>query len=97
MKRNVWTMAALAACLLTSSCVTKKQFDGCQQENKELTKNYQSTKEELAAAKSRITSLEEQLAGSKKAYEAVQGALDKSLTNASQNNVSIEKLVDQIN
>ena len=90
-------MAALAACLLTSSCVTKKQFDGCQQENKELTKNYQSTKEELAAAKSRITSLEEQLAGSKKAYEAVQGALDKSLTNASQNNVSIEKLVDQIN
>ena len=97
MKRNVWTMAALAACLLTSSCVTKKQFDGCQQENKELTKNYQSTKEELAAAKSRITSLEEQLAGSKKAYEAVQGALDKSLTNASQKNVSIEKLVDQIN
>ncbi|MGM9706834.1 MAG: OmpA family protein [Prevotella sp.] len=97
MKRNVWTMAALAACLLTSSCVTKKQFDGCQQENKELTKNYQNTKEELAAAKSRITSLEEQLAGSKKAYEAVQGALDKSLTNASQNNVSIEKLVDQIN
>ena len=97
MKRNVWTMAALAACLLTSSCVTKKQFDGCQQENKELTKNYQSTKEELAAAKSRITSLEEQLAGSKKAYEAVQGALDKSLTNASQNTVSIEKLVDQIN
>ena len=97
MKRNVWTMAALAACLLTSSCVTKKQFDGCQQENKELTKNYQSTKEELAAAKSRITSLEEQLTGSKKAYEAVQGALDKSLTNASQNNVSIEKLVDQIN
>ena len=97
MKKNVWTMAALAACLLTSSCVTKKQFDGCQQENKELTKNYQSTKEELAAAKSRITSLEEQLAGSKKAYEAVQGALDKSLTNASQNNVSIEKLVDQIN
>ena len=97
MKRNVWTMAALAACLLTSSCVTKKQFDGCQQENKELTKNYQSTKEELAAAKSRITSLEEQLAGSKKAYDAVQGALDKSLTNASQNNVSIEKLVDQIN
>ena len=90
-------MAALAACLLTSSCVTKKQFDGCQQENKELTKNYQNTKEELAAAKSRITSLEEQLAGSKKAYEAVQGALDKSLTNASQNNVSIEKLVDQIN
>ena len=97
MEKRVMTIAAIAACLLTSSCVTKKQFDGCQAENKELTKNYQNTKEELAAAKARITSLEEQLAGSKKAYEAVQGALDKSLTNASQNNVSIEKLVDQIN
>ena len=44
-----------------------------------------------------VTSLEEQLAGSKRAYESLQKALDKSLTNASQNNVSIEKLVDQIN
>jgi len=52
----------------------------------------------------RVASLEEQLAAQKQelaeqkgAYAALQQSLDKSLTNASQNNVSIEKLVDQIN
>jgi len=58
----------------------------------------------LAAKNARVTSLEEQLAAQKRelaeqkrAYAALQKTLDKSLTNASQNNVSIEKLVDQIN
>ncbi len=44
-----------------------------------------------------MTSLEEQLNDQKRAYAKLQNSLDKSLTNASQNNVSIEKLVDQIN
>lgn len=96
MKKNLW-IVALGFCMITSSCASKKDLENCQLENKELTRNYQDAKEELAASKARVTSLEEQLAGSKKAYEAVQSALDKSLTNASQNNVSIEKLVDQIN
>ena len=97
MKKNVFTISLALVCLLISSCASKKDLENCQLENKELTKNYQDAKEQLAASKARITSLEEQLAGSKKAYEAVQSALDKSLNNASQNNVSIEKLVDQIN
>ena len=52
----------------------------------------------------RITSLEEQQKGLQQAlkaaeakYAKLQESLDKSLTNASQNNISIEKLVDQIN
>lgn len=96
MKKNLW-IVALGFCMIAGSCASKKDLENCQLENKELTRNYQDAKEELAASKARVTSLEEQLAGSKKAYEAVQSALDKSLTNASQNNVSIEKLVDQIN
>ena len=51
----------------------------------------------MAAATTRAASLEEQLKQQEKAYKALQRSLDKSLTNASQNNVSIEKLVDQIN
>ena len=51
----------------------------------------------MAASAARVTSLEEQLKQQEKAYKALQRSLDKSLTNASQNNVSIEKLVDQIN
>ena len=103
MKKTI-LYSALAACLVMSSCASKKDLlaaqsdlQNCQNENKELNTNYQVTKEQLAAAKARVTSLEEQLAQQKKAYAALQRSLDKSLTNASQNNISIEKLVDQIN
>ena len=74
MKKNVFTISLALVCLLISSCASKKDLENCQLENKELTKNYQDAKEQLAASKARITSLEEQLAGSKKAYEAVQRA-----------------------
>ncbi len=97
MKKSLVAVSLAAICMMATSCVTKKELDNCQLENKELSKNYQNTKEELAASKARVTSLEEQLNQSKKAYAALQGSLDKSLSNASQNNVSIDKLVDQIN
>ncbi len=103
MKKNVLMMTVVAGMLFTS-CASKKDLVNCQTENKSLTANLQSTKEELAAKTARITSLEEQLAAqkralseSKRAYDKLQKTLDKSLTNASQNNISIEKLVDQIN
>ena len=97
-------MMMAVAGLLFASCASKKDLVNCQTENKSLTESLQSAKEDLAAKNARLTSLEEQLkqqqralAESKKAYEALQNSLDKSLTNASQNNISIEKLVDQIN
>ncbi len=97
MKKQVFVFALAAGCLLMTSCASKKELVNCQNENKELTNNYQSTKEQLAASQTRVASLEEQLTQSKHAYAALQKSLDKSLTNANQNNVSIEKLVDQIN
>lgn len=90
-------LCAAAAVLLTASCASKKDLENCQQENKELTSNYQDLKEQLAASKARVASLEDQLKSQKEAYTSLQSSLDKSLTNASQNNVSIDKLVDQIN
>ena len=86
-----------AVCLLTTSCASKKELQNCQTENKQLTTDYQSAKEQLAANQVRISSLEEQLAEAKSAYALLQQSLDKSLTNANQNNISIDKLVDQIN
>ena len=97
MKTNIIIVAMAATCLAATSCASKKELQNCQTENKELTANYQSAKEQLAASNSRVASLEDQLEQQKKAYAALQNSLDKSLTNASQNNVSIEKLVDQIN
>ena len=96
MKKNV-LFIVLAAGLMMTSCASKKDLVNCQTENKSLTESLQAAKEDLAAKNARVASLEDQLAEQKRAYAALQQSLDKSLHNASQNNISIEKLVDQIN
>ena len=97
-------MTLLAGLLLVSSCASNKELEECKQRNlgmlqsfKELNTSYQESKEQLAAANVRVSSLEEQLAQAKAAYERLQQSLDKSLVNTNQSNISIEKLVDQIN
>ena len=104
MKTNVALISLAAAALTFSSCASKKDLVACQDQNKALTESLMSTKEDLAGKNARITSLEEQQKGLQQAlkaaeakYAKLQESLDKSLTNASQNNISIEKLVDQIN
>ena len=97
MNKKILAMTFVVGCLVLGSCASKKDLENCQNENKELTKNYQDSKEQLAASRARVASLEDQLAQAKKDYAALQGSLDKSLANAGQNNISIEKLVDQIN
>ena len=101
--RSMVLTLALGA-LVLSGCVSKKNLEACQSElkncqteNRELTGNYQNTKEQLAAAQARVASLTDQLATQKKAYAALQQSLDKSLANTSANNVNISKLVEQIN
>lgn len=102
MNKRFFIIAIVAGLMV--GCASKKDLENCQAENRELSANYQDTKEQLASSKSRVASLEEQLAGlkeqlaqQKEANVALQSSLDKSLSNVSQNNVSIEKLVDQIN
>lgn len=97
MKKSILAMALFAGLLVMSGCVSKKDLENCKLENKDLTSNLQNTKEQLAAANSRVSSLEDQLRQAQSAYQLLQQSLDKSLLNTSQNNVSIEKLVDQIN
>jgi len=88
---------SLAAAMLMTSCASKKDLEACRQDNKALQSNYQDAKEKLAAANARVQSLEQQVKGLAASNKNLQASLDKSLTNASQNNVSIDKLVDQIN
>ena len=97
MKKSVFLVSMAAVTMLMTSCVSKKELIACQEENKALQSNYMDTKEQLAAANARVTSMEEQMKQQEKNTRALQRSLDKSLTNASQNNISIEKLVDQIN
>ena len=103
MKKSVFVLS-LAASLLMTSCVSKKDLEACQNENKALQTSYADTKEQLsnvnsqlAAANTRVHSLEEQLLEVRSTNATLQKSLDQSLTNAGQNNISIEKLVDQIN
>lgn len=97
MKQKTLIAALFAGLVLVSSCASKKELDNCRLENKNLTESFQSTKEELAASRARVSSLEEQLAQQKKDYASLQNSLDKSLLNSNANNVNISKLVDQIN
>lgn len=95
-KRTVFSALAIG-CLVLSGCASKKDLENCQNENRQLTSEYQTAKETIAANNARIKSLEDQLAQAKASAAALQGSLDRSLNNADKNNVNISKLVDQIN
>ena len=104
MKKTLLFISLVAGCCIFSSCVSKKNLENCQLENKELNNKYQTAQEkladvnaQLAASNARIQGLEEQLKGAKTAYSSLQGSLDKSLTASNQTTVNISKLVDQIN
>lgn len=95
-KGTIFTVLAVG-CLVFTGCASKKDLENCQNENRQLTTDYQSAKETIAANNARIKSLEDQLAQAKASAAALQGSLDKSLNNADKNNINISKLVDQIN
>ena len=97
MKKRTLFSALAIGCLVLSGCASKKDLENCQNENRQLTSEYQSAKETIAANNARIKSLEDQLAQAKASAAALQGSLDRSLNNADRNNVNISKLVDQIN
>ena len=95
--QGLMVAALMGSLMLATSCASKKDLENCRQENKQLSTDYQTAKEQLAASQARVTSLEDQLAQQKKDYAALQQSLDKSLNNANSNNINISKLVDQIN
>lgn len=97
MKKRTLFSALAIGCLVLSGCASKKDLENCQNENRQLTSEYQCAKETIAANNARIKSLEDQLAQAKASAAALQGSLDRSLNNADKNNVNISKLVDQIN
>lgn len=111
MKRNILSVSLLTACLLFTSCVTKKVYSGLQAdysklqaENNDLKKSIQDTQVQLVECRTNGKSLEERIKEAKRnneelrsSYAALQGSLDKSLTQNSQGNINISKLVDQIN
>lgn len=96
MRKNILYIALAMGALSFTGC-SKKALENCQNENKQLTGQYQETREKLAVANSKIESLQEQLSTQQAANAALQSSLTRSLENTSSNNVNISKLVDQIN
>lgn len=103
MKLKMIIPTLLMGAVLTS-CVSKKEYQALQSDNaklqdlnKDLTQRYASTTQDLNVAKSRVSSLEEQIAQQKANVSSLQAALDKCLTSGGQGNANIAKLVDEIN
>ncbi len=63
-KRTLFSVLAIG-CLVLSGCASKKDLENCQNENRQLTSEYQTAKETIAANNARIKSLEDQLAQAK--------------------------------
>lgn len=104
MKTLILSSASLVMITLATGCVSNKKFaqlqtsyNDLQNQNRELDGRYQSTQRELTGAKTRVESLEEQIAAQRTGLAALQAALDKCLNSTSQGNVNISKLVDEIN
>ena len=101
----------LAAGLLLTSCASKKKFNELQSNYTSLQDQHRQTLDDLQAAKvtlaenrATIKSLEDRLKEAranneqlKASYAALQGSLDKSLQQSAEGNISISKLVDEIN
>lgn len=94
----------VAGLVLMTGCASKRELNDCRLENKSLTDNYTSAREQIAsltaqldASRDRVSTLQETLRNEKAANASLQASLDKSLNNTSSNNVNISKLVDQIN
>lgn len=89
---------------LASSCVSNKRYTALQNEHRDLADLYQKGQMELVESRAKIKSLEDQLAQERKnnatlkeAYARLQESLDKSISQNTQGNVNISKLVDEIN
>jgi len=104
MKMKFFMPAILLVVAVASGCVSTKKYQALQADNATLQKkndevmqSYQVTQQELAGSKSRVTSLEEQIAAANANALALQDALNKCLAGNNQGGMNISKLVDQIN
>lgn len=103
MKIKIVLPLVLLAAVVTEGCVSNKKYAELQSNynksldtNRNLKQSWQTTQQELAGSRSRVQSLEEQIASEKANRASLQDALNKCLAGNNQGNVNIAKLADQI-
>ena len=104
MKTKIILPILFVTAAFMQSCVSNKKYaelqnnyNTLQTKQNELKQSYDLTQRELEGSKSRVKSLEEQIASEKANRAALQDALNKCLAGNNQGNVNIAKLADQIN
>jgi len=104
MKTKILLSVLFAAAVITQGCVSKKEYTALQTsyadlqtKQNELKQSYDLTQRELEGSRSRVKSLEEQIASEKSNLAGLQDALNKCLAGNTQGGVNISKLVDEIN
>jgi chemotaxis protein MotB len=104
MKTKFPLLLILIAAAVTQGCVSNKKYaelqtsyTALQTKQTELKQSYDLTQRELEGSRTRVRSLEEQIASEKSNRAALQDALTKCLAGNNQGNVNISKLADQIN
>ena len=97
MKTKALLIAASAAAICFTGCVSSKKYDRLQAE-------YEASQKSLTETRGNVTTLEQLLKDArarneelKQNYADIQAALAASIRNNSQGNVNISKLVDEIN
>lgn len=103
MKIKIWLPIVLLVAVAAQGCVSQKKYAELQSNynnsldtNRNLKQSWQVTQQELAGSRSRVQSLEEQIASAKTNAQGLQDALNKCLAGTNQGNVNIAKLADQI-
>ncbi len=104
MKKTSLILTLMAAMVLSTGCVSKKQFTALQNENAVLKQQGENLRLQLAECNATGKSLEQRLNDEqqrntdlRRDYSRLQRSLDKSIEQNTQGNVNIEKLVDEIN
>jgi len=111
MKSKFTCLLLAGAALLTTGCVSKKQYESLQNEHQTLKTDYtalqkenESNRVQLAESRAAGKSLEERLAEAqahnrelREDLATLQSSLDKSIASNTQGGVNISKLVDEIN
>ena len=104
MKIHVLLAAGLAAGLLASGCVSKKNYEKLQSDYNTLNSDYKTlnadfnkSQVDLAESRAYAKSLDVMLQDARAQYNALQASLDESLKQGTQGSVNISKLVDEIN
>lgn len=104
MKYSFMSLLILTVSLTLAGCVSKKTYTNLETDYKKLRSDYQENQLQLTESRTRVASLEDRLTEAQKnnkelrsAYTEMQNSLNKSLSQNSQGNVNIAKLVDEIN